>query len=59
MSVPRQHLYHVADDSFGNPVEVPRAPFVPHPAPRFPGETIASGPYAWVVSDWIYRELMP
>ena len=46
--------YGLADDSFGNLIEVPREPFVLHPEPRFPGETTAAGPYAFVVS--IYND---
>lgn len=55
----RYFLHHVADDSFGNLIEVPLAPFIPHPQPRFPGETTASGAYAWIVSDWIFRDINP
>ena len=49
-------LYHLADDGYGNLVEVPREPFVLHPEPRFPGETTANGSYAHVVSNWIFQD---
>lgn len=48
---------HLSDDGFGNLIEVPREPFVPHPSPRFPGETRAAGPYAFVVSLWLYSDI--
>ena len=56
MTIPT-FVWYLADNGFGELVEVPREPFVLHPDPRFPGETTASGSYAFVVNTWIYSDL--
>lgn len=50
-------MFGYADDGFGNLIEVKREPFELHPEPLFPGEKRATGPYAWLVSDWLFRDI--